>query len=55
MNNNTKSRKAVEAKANKGIRRTSVYKKKAKPFPTPKKEVDMSMSTQRDIFYGKNA
>lgn len=28
-----------------------VYKKKAKPFPTPSKE-DMSLATQRSIFYG---
>jgi hypothetical protein len=51
-NNNTKSRNVAYRKANKGNWPKPVFKAKSKPFPTPNKEVDMSLLTQRGIFYG---
>ena len=52
MNKNTKRNKAAFLKANKGNWPKPVYKKKAKPFPTPNKDEDMTMTRQRAIFYG---
>jgi hypothetical protein len=49
MNKNTKRRQSA-------IRESGAkfmgYKKKAKPFPTPNKDEDMSLATQRRIFNG---
>lgn len=51
MNNNTKRRKALFAKENKGNFPKPVFKKKAKPFPQPK-DAGLSLANQRAMFYG---
>lgn len=54
MNKNSKRRQrslALTAKSNGGFGKP-VFKKKAKPFPTPNKDKNMTLATQRDIFYG---
>ena len=48
-NTNTKRRqRALRAGGNQFMG----FKKKAKPFPTPNKDEDMSLATQRSIFNG---
>lgn len=53
MNNNTKRRKAAW---HKHMRKHGfpkpLYKAKKKPFPQPDKDIDLSLRTQREIFYG---
>jgi ribosomal protein L44E len=54
MNKNSRRRQrqiAITAKQSGGFGKP-VYKKKAKPFPTPNKDEDVSLATQRVTFYG---
>lgn len=53
MNNQRKARyKAWHDEMKKKGFPASVYKKKAKPFPKPDKDVDLSMRTQSLMFDG---
>ena len=55
MNKNSKRRQrqiAAEAKQAGGFSKP-VYKKKVRPFPVPHKDEDVSLSAQREVFYGK--
>ena len=55
MNKNTKQRLAryrAEKKAQ-GTFPASIYKRKAKQFPRPNPDVDMSLKAQSKMFYGE--